>query len=308
MPRPIWSGSISFGLVTIPIRVTAAAEDHSISFHRIHLADGGRVRNRKVCELEDREVPADEIGKGYEITRGTVVPISDDELDNLPLPTAKAIEIVAFLPAERIDPIRIADGYYLEAANSAANKPYVLLRRALERSSKVAIAKYAWHNRERLGMLRVIGNAIALHALKWDDEVRDPASLAPPPVDLSDEEIEAAIQLMESMDRDDVSDYTDEYTEAVAALIEAKREGVEPPHPAREEQPAQVVDLMDALRNSVEKARTSRGEDATVHKMPERQKKTAAKRTTKKAAQKTTKKTARKTAKKASGRQSRRSA
>lgn len=282
MPRPIWTGAISFGLVTIPIRVTSATENHSISFHRIHLPDGGRVRNRKVCELEDREVPADEIGKGYEVTRGTIVPISDDELDDLPLPTAKTIDIVAFLPADRIDPIRIADGYYLQAAAPAAAKPYVLLRRALERSSKVAIAKYAWHGRESLGMLRVIGDAIALHALKWDDEIRDPSSLAPTPVEISDEEIDAAITLMHSMDREDVSDFTDEYTTAVAAMIEAKREGVEPPHPVREEQPAHVLDLMDALRSSVDKARTARAEDATVHDMPQRKKKTTAKKTAKK--------------------------
>lgn len=282
MPRPIWTGSISFGLVTIPIRVTAATEDHSISFHRIHLADGGRVRNRKVCELEDQEVPPDEIGKGYEITQGAVVAISDDELDDLPLPTTKAIEIVAFLPGERIDPIRIADGYYLEAASPAAAKPYVLLRRALQRSSRVAIAKYAWHGRERLGMLRVIEDAIALHALKWDDEIRDPSGLAPSAVEISDEEIDAAITLMRAMGREDVSDYADEYTKAVAELIEAKREGVTPPHSAPQERPAQVVDLMDALRTSVAKARTARSEDAAVHEMPERKEKTTAKKTTKK--------------------------
>jgi len=267
MPHPIWSGSISFGLVTIPIRVTAATEDHSIRFHRYHLADGGRVRNRKICEIEDREVDQDEIGKGYEITRGSIVPITDDELADLPLPTAKAIEIIAFIPADRIDPIRMDAGYYLEASQPAAIKPYALIRQALARSDRIAIAKFAWHGRERLGMLRVINDVLVLQALKWDDEIRDPSALAPDPVDLGNAEIDAAIRLMDTMVADDTSDFTDDYTEAVATLIRAKQEGVEPPHPRPEERPVEVVDLMDALESSVRRARETRsGKKATGRK------------------------------------------
>ncbi|OSC51323.1 Ku protein, partial [Streptomyces sp. 4F] len=135
MPRSIWSGAISFGLVTVPIHVVGATEDHSIRFHRYHLADQGRIRTRKVCELEDREVRSDEIGKGYELTSTQIVPITDEDLRELPLPTAKAIEIVAFVPLASVDPIRIGDGYYLQPDGQVAAKPYKLLRQALARSS-----------------------------------------------------------------------------------------------------------------------------------------------------------------------------
>ncbi|MFD1661532.1 Ku protein [Streptomyces caeni] len=174
MPRNIWAGAISFGLVTIPVNVVAATEDHSVRFHQYHLQDMGRVRVRKFCESEDREVSQDEIGKGYEIAKGQVVTVLDEELRGLPLPTARAIEIAAFAPVESIDPIRIGEGYYLQASGEVAAKPYALLRKALERTSKAAVAKFAWHGRERLGLLRVRDEAIVLHAMRWPDEIRDP--------------------------------------------------------------------------------------------------------------------------------------
>lgn len=295
MPRTIWSGAISFGLVTVPIHVVSATEDHSIHFHRVHLEDMARVRTRKVCELEDREVATSEIGKGYEIARDQIIPISDEELRDLPLPTAKAIEIVAFMPWEAIDPIRIGDGYYLAPDGQVAAKPYKLLRQALERSSRVAVARYAWSGRERLGLLRVRGEAIVLHAMRWPDEIRDPSELTPPPVELSDEEIDGALALMDTMTRDDLDapEFRDTYTEAVAELIEAKREHREPPaapEPAAES--GQLVDLMAALQQSVSKAKDARGENgahADVHEMPKKRaakkqpaKKTAAKKTARK--------------------------
>ncbi|WP_338120201.1 Ku protein [Streptomyces agglomeratus] len=179
MPRPIWSGAISFGLVTIPCRVLSATENHSIAFRQFHEADGGRIRYQKVCELDGQVVHQGEIGRGYEISRDTIIEVTDAELDAMPLPTAKAIEIVAFVPAESIDPVRIGDSYYLAADGAVAAKPYVLLRQALERSSKVAVAKYAWHNRERLGLLRIKEDAIVLHSLKWPDEIRPLSPCSP---------------------------------------------------------------------------------------------------------------------------------
>ncbi|MFE2457536.1 Ku protein [Streptomyces sp. NPDC059402] len=295
MPRTIWSGAISFGLVTVPIHVVSATEDHSIHFHRVHLEDMARVRTRKVCELEDREVDTSEIGKGYEISRDNVIPISDEDLRDLPLPTAKAIEIAGFLPWESIDPIRIGDGYYLAPDGQVAAKPYKLLRQALERSSRVAVARYAWSGRERLGLLRVRGEAIVLHAMRWPDEIRDPSTLLPPPVELTDEEIDGALALMDTMTRDDLDapEFRDTYTEAVAELIEAKREHREPPTaPAPAAESGQLVDLMAALQQSVSKAKESRGEHADhadVHEMPKKRaakktpaKKTAAKKTARK--------------------------
>jgi DNA end-binding protein Ku len=137
--------------VTVPINVVSATENHSIQFHQYHqyhLEDMGRVRVRKYCEIEDREVDQGEIGKGYELTKEQVIPISDEELRDLPLPTAKAIEIVAFVPLESVDHLKIGEGYYLAPSGQVAAKPYKLLRMALDRSSKVAVAKYAERARE----------------------------------------------------------------------------------------------------------------------------------------------------------------
>ncbi|MFI2214924.1 Ku protein [Streptomyces sp. NPDC020141] len=298
MPRPVWSGAISFGLVTIPVKVLAATEDRSVRFHQYHLRDSGRIRTRKVCELDGRVLRQDEIGKGYEISKDTLVPVTDDELEDMPLPTAKAIEIAAFVPAGSVDPVRISDSYYLAADGQVAAKPYTLLRRALGRSAKVAIAKFAWHGRERLGLLRVKDNVIVLHALKWPDEVRSPATLAPPETGLDEDEIERALALMDTMTADDASGYSDHYREALEDLIAAKAEGrTAPAAESGEAEPAgQVVDLMAALNASVEQARQQRGGEhdgttATVHDLPKQQaKKTPAR---KKATKKTTaKKTA----------------
>ncbi|MFC4502952.1 MULTISPECIES: Ku protein [Streptomyces] len=278
MPRTIWSGAISFGLVTVPCNVQSATEDHSIRFHQYHLEDMGRVRTRKVCELEDREVSNAEIGKGYELSKTQVIPITDEELRDLPLPTAKAIEIEAFVPLESIDPIRIAEGYYLAPDGQVAAKPYKLLRQALERSSKVAVAKYAWSGRERLGLLRVRGDAIVLHAMRWPDEIRDPAELLPPPTEVSGDEIEGAVALMETMARDDLEgpEFEDRYTDAMAKIIEAKREDRELPEVPEPERPGEVLDLMAALNESVQKAKAARGEDTEPAKTS---KKAAAKKT-----------------------------
>ncbi|MFD0435571.1 non-homologous end joining protein Ku [Streptomyces chartreusis] len=308
MPRSIWSGAISFGLVTVPINVVSATEDHSIRFHQYHLEDMGRARVRKYCDIEDREVTNAEIGKGYQLTKEQVIPISDEELREIPLPTAKAIEIEAFVPLESIDPIRIGEGYYLQPSGQVAAKPYRLLVQALGRASKVAIAKYAWSGRERLGVLRIKDDVIVLHAMRWPDEIRDPAELLPEPVELTEDEIDGALALMDSMTRDDLDDpelFRDTYTDALAKVIEAKRDDKPLPQAAEpEETGGKVLDLMTALNESVAKAQAARGAGAAdVHAMPKR--KTAAKKATAKK-EPATKRTAKKdTAKKTSAKRPR---
>ncbi|MFE8948156.1 Ku protein [Streptomyces sp. NPDC007856] len=283
MPRTIWSGAISFGLVTVPCSVVSATEDHSIRFHQYHLEDMGRVRYRKICELEDREVDQSEIGKGYELTKTQVIPITDEELSNLPLPTAKAIEIDAFVPLASIDPLKIAEGYYLQPSSPVAAKPYKLLVQALSRSAKVAVAKYAWSGRERLGLLRVRDDALVLHAMHWPDEIRDPTELLPPPTEVSDQEIEGALALMDTMTVENLTELgvRDEYTEAVARIIEAKREEKPLPEAPEPEQPTAALDLMAALNESVQKAKAARSagtRPTEVHELPEPTKKAAAKK------------------------------
>ncbi|MCT6781930.1 Ku protein [Streptomyces sp. CS7] len=285
MPRPLWAGAISFGLVTIPVKIVSATEDHDVHFHRVHLTDMGRVRTRKVCELDGEVVSQDEIGKGYE-QAGETVPVTDEELEQMPLPTAKAIEIAAFVDADSIDPVRISDSYYLAAHGQVAAKPYTLLRKALERSSKVAVAKFAWHGRERLGLLRIREGVMVLHSIKWPDEVRNPQELAPRQVEVGEEEIEQALELAERMTIEDLSGFHDEYREALEGIIAAKAEGKPLPVPAEGEgrEKGEVVDLMAALNASVKAAKDSRGEDgedATVHEMRPSKKtaKTPAKKT-----------------------------
>ncbi|QKW29397.1 Ku protein [Streptomyces seoulensis] len=259
--RSIWNGAISFGLVSIPIKLMNATEHHTISFRQIHTEDGGRIRYRKVCELEDREVAQGEIGKGYEESDGSIVPITDEDLAHLPLPTARTIDIVAFVPADRIDPLQMESAYYLAASGAPAAKPYTLLREALKRSKRVAIAKFALRGRERLGMLRVVDDVIAMHGLLWPDEIRAPQGVAPDTdVKVRDQELDLADALMDTLGEVDLSDLHDEYREALEEVIAAKAAGEVPPESPEPAPGGKVLDLMAALENSVRAAKRSRGE------------------------------------------------
>ncbi|MFI6617944.1 Ku protein [Streptomyces sp. NPDC050528] len=265
--RSIWNGAISFGLVSIPIKLVNATESHSISFRQIHTEDGGRIRYRKVCELEDREVAQAEIGKAYEDADGTMIPITDEDLAQLPIPTAKTIEIVAFVPADRIDPLQMDAAYYLSANGVPAAKPYTLLREALKRSQKVAIAKYALRGRERLGMLRVVDDVIAMHGLLWPDEIRVPEGVAPDTnVTVRDKELDLADALMDTLGEVDLADLHDDYREAVEEMITAKASGEQPATTPSPAPGAKVLDLMAALEKSVREAKESRGEDPATKK------------------------------------------
>ncbi|MEV7281112.1 Ku protein [Streptomyces sp. NPDC093111] len=265
--RSIWNGAISFGLVSIPIKLVNATESRSVSFRQIHLEDGGRVRYRKVCELDGEEVSAAEIGKAYEDADGSMIPITDEDLAALPLPTAKTIEIVAFVPAGEIDPLQMDAAYYLSANGVPAAKPYTLLREALKRSDKVAVAKYALRGRERLGMLRVVDDVIAMHGLLWPDEIRAPEGVAPEtPVTVRDAELDLADALMATLGEVDITGLHDDYREAVEEMIAAKAEGGAALGPAEPEAEGggQVIDLMAALESSVRAAKEARGEGAAA--------------------------------------------
>lgn len=292
--RSIWNGAISFGLVSIPVKLVNATENHSISFRQIHLADGGRIRYRKVCELDEEEVSGSQIGKAYEDADGTMIPITDEDLAQLPLPTAKTIEIVAFVPAERIDPLQMDAAYYLSANGVPAAKPYTLLREALKRSNKVAVAKFALRGRERLGMLRVVDDVIAMHGLLWPDEIRAPEDAAPDgDITVRDAELDLADTLMDTLGEVDMESLHDDYREAVEELVAAKASG-ENVLPAEPEDTGggKVIDLIAALESSVRAARRSQdgddGDMADVHPIKKPSWKTArAARTTKKTTHRT---------------------
>ncbi|MGW1223969.1 non-homologous end joining protein Ku [Streptomyces sp. NPDC002530] len=260
--RSIWNGAISFGLVSIPIKLVNATENHAISFRQIHLADGGRIRYRKVCEIDGEEVGTGEIGKAYEEADGTMIPITDEDLGSLPLPTAKTIEIVAFVPADAIDPLQMDAAYYLSANGVPAAKPYTLLREALKRSNKVALAKYALRGRERLGMLRVVDDVIAMHGLLWPDEIRAPEGVAPEAdVTVRDAELDLADALMDTLGEVDMDSLHDDYREAVEELIAAKASGETLEPSAPDSSGGKIIDLIAALEGSVRAAKEARGEE-----------------------------------------------
>jgi DNA end-binding protein Ku len=291
MPHTLMNTAISFGLVTIPVSIMPATESHSIAFRQIHTADGGRIRNRKICEECGKSLDQSQIGRGYELPDGSLVEITDQDLDALPLESVRAIEVAGFLPWATIPLERIGRSYYLQAHGDIAAKPYTLIRRALQRNDKVAIARYSLRDRERYGLLRVRGDALVLHQLLAADEIRDPAALAPRETGVPDDELQGALELTEALTTDDlsnISDLTDHYTDALEKIITAKLEGKQPPPAEEEEQAprAPVVDLMAALNASVDKARQARGEtdDATVHEIPAKKTTAAAKKTTAKRA------------------------
>jgi DNA end-binding protein Ku len=295
--RPLWSGAVSFGLVTVPIKLVAATESHDVSLRQVHLEDGGRIRYRKICSLDGQELGDDEIGKGYEIAKDTIIPITEQDLADMPLPTAKAIEIVAFIDRSEVDTRQFGAGsYYLTADGQVATKPYTLLREAFKRSEKVAVAKFALRGRERLGLLRPLGDALLLSGLHWGDEIRSPAELAPPATEVTEREIDGALALMDTLAVERLADLdtTDHYTEALHEVIAARAEHRAPRPVAAEPASAPVIDLMAALEASVAEAKERRGEtpaggrEATVHEMPAPAKKTTAKKTTKKAPAKKT--------------------
>ncbi|MGW1373583.1 non-homologous end joining protein Ku [Streptomyces sp. NPDC002446] len=263
--RPTAKFAISFGLVTIPVAAYNATDSSaSVSFVRIHTADGGRVRNQPVCSLEGSEIPPDEIGRGYRPGDGeTVVPLSDEDLEALPLPTAKTLTILAFVAGGDIDPLQLGKGYYLGVDSPAAAKPYVLLREAMERHERVGLGKIALHGRESLAMIRPMGGALVMQMLLWPHQIRPMEGVLPERQEkIAAKEVAAAEALMDSYGELSDDDVHDHYREALDEIVAAKLAHREPEFEAGAEQPAgQVMDLMAALQDSVRAARRSRGEE-----------------------------------------------
>ncbi|MET9777905.1 Ku protein [Streptomyces sp. NPDC006367] len=259
--RSIWNGVISFGLVRVPVKLVNATESHAVPFREIHTEDGGRIRHRKFCELEDREVSAQEISRGYEEADGTIIPITDEDLSHLPIPTARTIGIVTFVPEDSIDPLQMGAAYYLAAGRAPSARPYALLREALRRSDRVAVAKFAMRGRERLGMLRVIGDTIVLHGLLWPDEVRAPEGLAPgADVAVPDRELHLADALVDALGGAGLEGLRDEYREAVEEVVAAKISGEALPEAPEPERGGRILDLTTALEMSLQEVRAASGE------------------------------------------------
>jgi DNA end-binding protein Ku len=262
--RAIWKGAVSFGLVSISVKLYSATEEKDIRFHQVHRADGGRIRYKRTCSICGEEVTYDDIAKGYDLGGGEIIVLTDDDFADLPLTTSRAIDVLEFVPQEQVDPIYYNKSYFLEPDKSAA-KPYVLLRDALERTDRVAVVKVALRQREQLATLRVRDGVMVLNTMLWPDEVRKPNfEFLGDDVEARPAELAMAGSLIESMAGDFEPDaYTDNYREALQEVIDAKVAGREVVQPEEAEAPpSAAVDLMAALRASVERARTARGESS----------------------------------------------
>jgi DNA end-binding protein Ku len=265
--RAIWKGAVSFGLVNVPVRLYSATEDRDVSFHQVHAEDGGRIRYKRVCQVCGEEVAYADIAKGYEMDNGDVIVLTDEDLAELPLPTAKTVELLAFVPVEQVDPVSYAKSYYLEP-DKAGIKPYTLLRDALEEAGRVGLVKVAIRNRESLAVLRPRDDILVLQTMVWPDEVREAEfdSLSDG-VKSTKAERDVAKTLIETMAEDyDPTQYTDAYREALEEVVEAKATGGEVRKVEEPEEKAPVVDLVAALKASVEAAKKSRSGGADKSK------------------------------------------
>jgi DNA end-binding protein Ku len=255
--RSIWRGAVSFGLVSIGVKLYSATEDHDIRFHQVHKTDGGRVKYKRVCSVDGDEVEYNDIGKGYELPDGQLVVLTDEDFEQLPLATTHEIEVLQFVDQEQIDPIHFEKTYYLEP-DGVATRPYVLLRTALENAGQVAITKIAIRQRESLAALRVREGVLVLHTMRWPDEIRRPDfGFLDEDVPVRPQELAMAESLISTMAGDfDPSAFSDDYREAMQALLEAKQSGgeVQQAPEAADTGGGAVVDLMSALRRSVERA------------------------------------------------------
>ncbi|NNG18829.1 Ku protein [Naumannella sp. ID2617S] len=264
MPRSIWKGAISFGLVTIPVKLYSATEEKDISFRQVHPEDGGRIKYKRVCEKCGKEIPYAEIAKGYETADGRLAILEQSDFDNLPLSTTKSVEVVQFVEESEVDPTYFAKTYFMEADGPGA-KPYVLLRDALRASGRAALVKVALRSRESLALIRVKDDQLLMHTMIWPDEIRDGEFAAPASdITVSDAEVKMAQTFIDALAGDfDPEEYHDSYREALEEVVTAKLAGTE--LAAEEEEApkdAEVVDLVAALRASVEAAKKRREEAA----------------------------------------------
>jgi DNA end-binding protein Ku len=266
--RAIWKGAISFGLVTIPVKLYSATEEKDVTFHQVRRSDGSRIKYKRVAATDGEEVEYGDIAKGYELPSGETVVLTDADFKDLPLTTSRAIDVLQFVPLPEVDPIYFSKSYYLEPEKQGT-KPYVLLRKALEESGRVAIVKVALRNRESLATLRVREGVFVLETMLWPDEVRKPEfDFLDEDVEVRDQELAMASSLIETLSGEfDPTQFTDSYREALQAVIDAKVAGREVVQPEGAQPSAgTVLDLMAALRASVDaaKAKQPGGEGASA--------------------------------------------
>ena len=277
MPRSMWKGAISFGLVTIPVAVYPATEEKTLRFNQLHDEDGGRIRYKRVCEKDGEEVPFEHIVKGYEIEKDRYVVLTDDDFEAVPVASSRAIDIQQFVSLDDIDPVLFKKSYYLVPEQTGA-KAYSLLREAMSEDGRVGIAKVSFRDKEHLAALRFKDDAFVLETMYWPDEIRE-ADFGDADVHakVRGQELEMARQLIDSLTAEwNPETYADEYREQLMRIVEAKVNGEEI-EVVETEPTAKVVDLMEALKASVAAAKNEAGGGTTTSSAA---KKSAAKKST----------------------------
>lgn len=263
--RAIWKGSVSFGLVSVPVKLYSATESHDVSFRQVHAADGGRIKYQRICSIDGEEVPYSDIAKGYETEDGEMVILTDEDMADLPITSSREIAVEKFVPSDQIDPMLLEKSYYLEP-EAAGAKPYALLRQALVEADRMAVVTIAIRQRTTIAVLRVrptdAGDVIVLQTMMWPDEIRTP-DFSVETGEVKDAEVKMARMLVETLAGDfDADEFEDDYAEAVQAVVKAKIEGGEVQRTATSTKTGgEVVDLLAALQRSVAAAKTARGEE-----------------------------------------------
>jgi len=252
--RPIWSGSIQFGLVSIPVGVYSATSSERISFNLLHKKDHGRIRNKRICEVEGKEVSNEDIVKGYEYEKGEYIEITEKDFESIAIESTKVINITDFVSGDEIDPMFFDTPYYL-APGKGANQTYLLLREALKKSGKVGIAKVAIRQREYLAAVKPHGAALMMETMHFADEITDPDDLKLPPENskIDSRQLKMAEQLINGLsDTFDPEQYQDTYREALLKVIDDKLKGKKTkPAAVHKTQSTKVVDIMDRLKESL---------------------------------------------------------
>lgn len=260
--RSMWKGAVAFGLVSVPIKLYAATEDHDVRFHQVHTADGGRVKMLRTCSVDGQPLEMRDLSKAYETDTGRVVVMEDSDFEDLPVPGVKEIEVIEFVPSDQVDPMLFDRSYYLEP-EARALKPYVLLREALKETERTAIVRVVLRTKTQLGALRVRDEVLVLQTMLWPDEIREADfAVLNGEADVRPQELSMAASLIESLSADfDPSQFRDEYREALLEVIERKVAGGTSVVPAAEIAVADgdgiVLDLMTALRESVNRTRNA---------------------------------------------------
>lgn len=280
--RSIWKGAVTFGLVNVPVKVYSATEDHDISLHQVHAEDGGRIRYQRVCEIDGETVPYSDIDRAYVDDDGQTVVLTKKDLDALPAEKSREIDVVEFVPTEQIDLLTLDRAYYLEP-DSKSPKAYVLLRRTLEQTDRTAIVRFTLRQKTRLAALRVRGDVLVLQTLLWADEVREAAFPSlDEDVKISDKELELSASLVDSYSSDfEPESFVDEYQKELRTLIDAKIKAGETFDAAEtfaeegEGDGGEVIDLMEALRASVERSKAERAGGKKDTEKKDAEKKTA---------------------------------